>query len=367
MLLFHLLRSALRSLRAVAKPFEMALFLCPRPAHAAGTWPINPPVSRGGSPADAGAPGRVMVTGPVFRGLTLATVLSVFALVVLGGVVRLTDSGLGCPDWPLCSGNIIPPLETHALVEYSHRLMASVVGLLVFAVAFGVWRSYRGQPWLMVPATLGVFLLVVQVLLGGFTVLTDLSSEMVLVHLATAEALMASMVVVMMVALFGPPGLVLQVDGERRDWLSMLSLGALVAVYGLLLTGSYVTVSGSTAACGVSWPDCQGQIFPEGHHAAMHMVHRVGALLVGVLILGVLAMAWRRRGERPSLGWAAVLVGGVFLAQVMVGAATVWLAFPLSGRLLHLAMATLVWVGLVALAVLSYNVSEPRLGDVGRA
>lgn len=309
----------------------------------------------------------MIVASPVFRGLTLATVLSVFGLVVLGGVVRLTDSGLGCPDWPLCNGSIIPTIETHTLIEYSHRLMASVVGLMVFAVAFMVWRSYRGQPWLMVPASLGFFLLVVQVLLGGFTVLTDLSSEMVLAHLATAEALMASMVVVFVVALFGPPRAALQVDGGRRDWLHILSLGALVAAYVLLLTGSYVTVSGSTAACGVSWPNCQGQVFPEGYHAAIHMVHRVVALLVGVLILGVLAMAWRRRGERPLLGWAALLVGGIFFTQVMVGAATVWLTFPLSGRLLHLAMATLAWVGLAAMAVLSYNVSEPRLGDAGHA
>ena len=239
----------------------LGLLTMARPAHAAGVWPLDTSVGPGTQAGRLGTGRRVEATGPAFRCLTVATVLSIFALVTMGGVVRLTGSGLGCPDWPLCHGRIIPPLDTPTLIEYSHRLMASVVGLLVLTTSLVVWRSYRMQPWLLFPATLGFFLLVAQVLLGGFTVFGELPPAIVLAHLAAAEALMACMVVVCMVALCGPPVLGFRGYGEG-GWGSFpfLTLCALLAAYGLLLTGSYVTVSGATAACGEGWPLCQGPV-----------------------------------------------------------------------------------------------------------
>jgi len=316
------------------------------------------PISLGNTPR----PGRA------FRVLAAATVLSIFALVTLGGVVRLTGSGLGCPDWPLCHGRVIPPTDTQTLIEYSHRLMASVVGVLVVATALIAWRSYRSLPRLLVPATLGVALLVAQVLLGGFTVLRELPSEIVLAHLATAEALMASMVVVFMVALPSgqarpgtpTPGfsdtvpISIEAPEKGRDWLRTLTPVSVMAVYALLLTGSYVTVSGATASCGQWWPICQGSFLPEGYYPMMHMVHRVVALLAGVLIVTVLVLAWHRKHQYRALAWAAAVVGVAFLVQVIVGALVVWTGFPIAPRLLHLAVATLVWVGLSTLGVLVF-------------
>ena len=111
-------------------------------------------------------------TGSRFRRLTLVTVLAGFALIVLGGVVRVTESGLGCPDWPLCQGRLIPPLETSAIIEYSHRLVASaVLGPLIVATCVVTWISYRRDRWLVAPATVGLILMLAQALLGGATVL----------------------------------------------------------------------------------------------------------------------------------------------------------------------------------------------------
>ena len=327
-----------------------------RPAHAAGVWPLDVAVRVGNEQ-------RV---SPGFQGLTLLTVLSIFAVVTLGGVVRVTESGLACPDWPLCNGKLIPPLDTPTLIEYSHRLMASVVGILVLATTLMVWRSHRRQSWLFIPSTLGLFLLVVQVLLGGFTVLAELPPSIVLAHLATAEALMACMVVVCMVALRGPSPSV-SVMESRPDRFPILAVGALLAGYALLLTGSYVTVSEATSACGQAWPLCQGQVMPEGLLPTMHMVHRVTALFVGVLIVAVLILAWRRRHGRPALGRTAAIVGGLFLVQVMVGAMVLWMGFPTGARLAHLSVATLVWVGLAALAVLSYHPPGSPLRGVSDA
>ena len=302
-----------------------------------------------------GVGGRVDQVGRPFQVLVLTTLVSIFALVILGGVVRLTESGLGCPDWPLCHGKIIPSADTSTLIEYSHRLLASVVGLLVLGTTLIVWRSYRSQPWLLGAATLGLVLLVAQVLLGGVTVLEELPDMIVLAHLATAEALLACMVVVCFAAYRGRSA-TSWVEGSRgRELFPVLSLGTVLVAYALLLTGSYVTVSGATVACGQEWPLCQGGVLPDGELAAMHMVHRLVSMVGGILIVAVVTLAWRRRQERPLVGWGAVAVSVAFAGQVLVGAVTIWTGFPMEGRLLHLAVATLVWVGLVSLAVLTFS------------
>ena len=317
---------------------------------------------------ESAVPQRIAETGFPFRALTLVTVLVIFALVVLGGVVRLTGSGLGCPDWPLCHGKLIPPLETATLIEYSHRLLASIAGGLVLATAIVVWRCYRGHPWLLIPSILGLLLLATQVLLGGFTVLQELSSGLVLAHLATAEALMASMVVVCLVALRGTPSPDILRSGDKgRDQFPLLVLGAVLAVYAVLLTGSYVTVSGSSAACGQWWPLCQGQLFPEGHYPILHMVHRITALLAGLLVISVVIQAWRRKNERKDQAWVATSVAALFLVQVSVGAAILWAGFPLAASLLHLAMATVVWMALAVLAVLALIPSTSRMEGIEHA
>ena len=289
--------------------------------------------------------------------LSIVTLLAVFGLVVLGGVVRLTESGLGCPDWPLCHGRIVPPMNTATLIEYSHRLMASVVGVLVVVTAFGVWRSYRRDPWLMGPACIAVLLLLVQVLLGGFTVLRELSGEMVMAHLATAEALLAVLVVLCLAAV----GRLGATSGPPDLRLSVLAAAALVMAYTVLLTGSYVTVSGSTPACGTAWPLCDGGILPGSHHAAMHMVHRVAGLVAAVLMAFTLAAAWRRRERDGWLGRLSLAVAAGFGIQIFVGAGIMFSGFDLATRLAHLAIASLVWLGLSAVVVLLWAPREPRL------
>ena len=84
--------------------------------------------------------------------LALAALVASIVQVTLGGVVRVTGSGLGCPDWPLCDGRVIPVFERAPLVEFSHRLVASVVGLLTLAVAVLAVRRHKGEPWIRFPA-----------------------------------------------------------------------------------------------------------------------------------------------------------------------------------------------------------------------
>src|SRR5213079_543613 len=130
-----------------------------------------------------------------FRALSVATAVATYALVVLGGVVRVSGSGLGCPDWPLCHGRALPPLDLHAIIEYSHRTTASLTSILVVATAVVAWVAWRNRRDLVIPATFAVGLLAIQVVLGAITVRLELPPMIVLAHLATAMALLGAVCV----------------------------------------------------------------------------------------------------------------------------------------------------------------------------
>ncbi|MDP3768869.1 MAG: COX15/CtaA family protein, partial [Dehalococcoidia bacterium] len=174
----------------------------------------------------AGTAFRDRASSMGFRWLALATVAVTYALVVLGGVVRATDSGDACPDWPRCHGELLPPLEADVLIEFSHRLVASIVGLLVLALAVAAWRWRRDVPVIVWGATVAVGLVVAQIILGGMTVLNDLSSSLVTAHLALATTLLATLLVVALASLPAP-----QAEGraQRESVVSFRNL-ALVAV-----------------------------------------------------------------------------------------------------------------------------------------
>src|SRR5438105_5086085 len=136
-----------------------------------------------------------------FRALSVATALVTYALVVLGGVVRVSGSGLGCPDWPLCHGRVLPPLDLHAIIEYSHRTTASLASVLIVLTAVVAWLAWRKRRDIVIPAMVALGLLVVQVVLGAITVRLELPPMIVLAHLATAMALLAAVCVTAVAAM----------------------------------------------------------------------------------------------------------------------------------------------------------------------
>ena len=293
---------------------------------------------------------------PWFRGLTLLAVLSTFALVVLGAVVRVTGSGLGCPDWPLCHGGVLPPLDAEAILEYSHRVVASfLVGPLVLATFVVAWLLYRRLPWLVAPATVALVLLVAQAILGGVTVVNELPGAMVTAHLALGEALLACLVLVSVVANRGA----LQLASGRRadgrpDRFPFLMLASGLGIYLLLLSGSYVSTAGATGAC-LDWPLCQGEVFPEQKLQAIHMAHRYVAVIIGVFAIYTLHLGIRGRHRPSPTRYLAMTIATLFLAEIMIGAGTVWLDFPVDMRGLHLGVATATWGMMVWLIAVSFT------------
>lgn len=305
---------------------------------------------------------------PWFRGLSLLTVLSVFALVILGAVVRVTGSGLGCPDWPLCHGGVLPPLETKAVIEFTHRVVASLlVGPLVLATSIVALLAFRRVRWLVVPATLSLLLLVAQALLGGVTVVNELPGAVVAAHLALGEAFLACLILVTVVAYRGPLDLSSTRSFDGRSYrFALLAVGAGLAVFALLMSGSLVTVSGATGAC-LDWPLCQGEVFPTHKLQAIHMGHRIAAAIIGLFVLFVLHLAIRERHWPTYVRFLAMGIVALFIAQVMVGAAAVWLKFPVDIRALHQGVATAIWGALAALAMLSFTQWHYRSREQSRA
>ena len=289
----------------------------------------------------------------IFRVLAVASLVAAFAQVTLGGIVRVTGSGLGCPDWPLCHGQLIPPFNFATLLEYSHRLSASLLGVLVLATVIVVLLRYRRNLWGVFSVLAALALVLVAAGLGGATVLTELAWWLRLIHLGVAEVAVAALVIAVVVSWrVGAPKQDSS-DAGAEAGASKLINATLIGVFLLILSGSYIVGAGYGSSCG-TWPLCNGSLFPEGRAYIEHMAHRYFAAVIGLLVLAVAYKAWQLRFRLPSLGWSGTLLFLAFAAQILVGALTVWLGFTPEIKAIHLSMATLVWIALVFVAALAY-------------
>ena len=319
--------------------------------------------------------------------LALASVIATFGLIVLGGIVRVTGSGLGCGgEWPLCDGSLIPPLTKEDIIEYSHRLVASaIVGPLVLGTFLLAFFKYRRARSVVIPAAVSVVLLLAQGGLGGVTVLTELPGHIVAAHMALAQALFACLILIAVAALrfsspasepeaaprtdANPDGSALErgtgdtlIAGRNR--FPVLAGAAALFTYLLLLSGSYVTATpGALAAC-PQWPLCDGTFWPSDSLETIHMLHRVVAAAVGILLLYTLYRGFRVGKDAFFSGGMTLMIlsaaGAIlFLTQVFIGAVAVWSHFPVELRAYHIGLATAVWGIMVAVALLSKPMAEP--------
>jgi len=248
-----------------------------------------------------------------------------YLLIVLGAVVRITGSGMGCGDhWPLCNGHLFPPLnDIGTVIEWSHRLLASVVSVLVAAVALVAWRQRR--PGKAPYVALG--LVAIQVLLGAITVKTGLTPVMVILHLATAMVLLATLLVVAR----DPVGARHAVPLRRAA--PLLALAFVTVLFGALTANL-----GAAAAC-TGFPLCNGQLWPSGGGlAVVQWIHRLLAYALAAYVIVVAV----RPGGRGAWGVVALVA-----LQVALGAATVLLGLPPGLQAAHVAVGAAVWAGVV--------------------
>lgn len=287
-----------------------------------------------------------------FRNLLVAAAIMTFLLIVMGGIVRVTGSGLGCPDWPKCFGKWIPPLRTDAIIEYMHRLFATLTSPLILASAVIAWRNYRHHKSIYRPLLWAVGLLGVQGLLGGIVVLLETPPDLVAVHLGNALLILGLIILPSVVAY------TLDKDKSNPTHLDFSAplakalLWLLIAIFVVLVSGAIVAGSNATESC-PGWPLCNGVLFPSNLPAWIHMIHR---FLVAALTIWTLYLFKRIIYDLtiPSnIKYSYMVFITLFFAQALIGAIKVTTNFPVIMLGLHVANAAAVWAAAVVLTTLA--------------
>lgn len=299
--------------------------------------------------------------------LTLAGTLLTALVILVGAWTRLVDAGLGCPDWPGCYGRLLVPDSEHAAlrhpdvplepfkawVEMAHRYVASFLGLMVISVVALGWplRHRPGYPWRVSLALLVVIL--IQGAFGAFTVTLKLWPQVVTLHLLGGLSVLMLFFWLHLRVRHSLKNMTLGRQPINLLWAA--SIGLLVLQLAL---GGWVTSNYAGIAC-QGFPTCNAQWWPEmdlseGFHltqtvgpnylhgqlhadarTAIQVVHRIGALFLGVALL----VLWWRYRRLVFVGRALAAVVGAYIVQVVLGIANVLLWLPLWLALLHTAGA----------------------------
>jgi protoheme IX farnesyltransferase len=286
-----------------------------------------------------------------FQKLAIASVLTTLLLVTVGVVVRATGSGMGCPDWPLCHGQILPPLgDYQAWLEWVHRTVAAVIGFLVIGLAFVAVRDHRDRATLLWPSIAAVGLVGFQAWLGKETVRLNNSGESVTAHLAAAMTLVGLLVFILARSFY--PARIGGRGSSQR--FTLLAAFAAATVFALLLFGSHVTATSQWYVFS-DWPLMNGSLFPPLTDAdSAHVLHRWVAIVVGLIVVVVAAVAWRTQRERPAVLRLALTAGLLFPIQAIVGGLQILTGLSGWTQTLHLALGALIWAAMAGLVAVSY-------------
>jgi heme A synthase len=294
-----------------------------------------------------------------FRRLLSATIAATFALIVLGGVVRVSDSGLGCGTagsgthgWPLCGGRLLPFLQEHQVIEFSHRAVATIVVILIAALMILAFRRLRDLRWLARGTVAAAILVVAQAALGGLTVEHGLHSALVAAHLGLAMLLLGLLIALYRLA--QPTWHAPAIDGSRA--LRATAAVASVLLFCTIVAGGYVAGTegegtpdqpalGAHLACGTEFPTCLGKFMPfqYGRLVDIQLTHRLFMYLTAIAVLAMSAVALRRGVRDRAFLIAPVLLVG----QILLGALNVWLGKHPGLIVAHLTLATLLWATVV--------------------
>lgn len=312
-------------------------------------------------------PRRLVLTPSQYRRVAYIALASLTLIVLTGAAVRLTGSGLGCPDWPKCYGKALPPLSVHALIEFGNRALSGLVGVIAVAAAALAWfrRPFRRDLALLAAVLpLGV---VAQAVLGGFTVREHLAPGFVMAHFA-----LSMLVLVAGVALAWQSAHEPGVRPRSNDRVAVWSVRALAPLGALaIFAGTAATAAGPHA--GGSPGQRIHRLHFKGQDTLTWVVHRHAtiAALFGVVVLAV----WLLHRHRETAGSAQeplTLLAVLLAAQGLVGSVQYELALPADMVWVHVTLATLSWLALLwAVAAAGRLVprtapvpaAEPRPGD----
>ena len=295
----------------------------------------------------ANVPGEEKAISKWHRRLLLAAAVMSYLVVTAGGIVCVTGSGYGCPDWPGCYGQAIPPMRMDAIIEYSHRLIAVLTSPVVLGAAVVGWwktRTIPGISWLPAAA---VGLMIVVSVFGALVVLRGLPRGWAAVDLGSALMMLALMVAAAVSVHYGA-------SGRLSLSCPFVQLAAVTTVttFALLVSGVLVAESGSIERC-LGWPLYAGQSAQASGYGSLLWWRRLLAGAVAIMVVTVVVQAWRTQRRQGPIFSAALGVGGFFLVHTATGVLLVTQGFSLLLLVLYAATVTAVWALLVAVVVLA--------------
>jgi heme A synthase len=324
-----------------------------------------------------------------FRRLAYAAALLTFGLIIVGGVVRISDSGLGCGaegsgthGWPLCGGRVLPLVDVNMIVEYTHRILAATVTALIATLVVLAYRRYRSDQRLFRACLAALGLILFQAVLGGLTVEKGLKEELVATHLGIAMLQIGLLLHIARMATVraggGGTGLLAARPSATRA-MRTLAICAAVAALGTIVAGGYMSASelhgtpqehtavDPHTACGTDFPGCAGGgVMPFGTSRAVdiHLTHRAFMYVTVALVLALFAavMRGRRRLDPDSartLTRASGAAVAVLAGQVLLGALNVWTGEHAWLVVAHLTGGALLWLTLVYFNLLAVGAPEP--------
>lgn len=292
----------------------------------------------------------------------VATVAATLALIFIGGLVTSTGSGLSVPDWPLSYGMLMPPMVGGVFYEHGHRMAATAVGFLTLVLAIWTARA-EPRPGVRRLAWAALAAVITQGILGGLTVIYLLPTPVSVAHACLAQLFFCTMIALATVTSREWVGVSSQSEDVSR--LRAASIAATAGVFVQLLLGAVMRHIGAGLAI-PDFPTSFGRWVPplDQLPVAVHFAHRVGALVVTVLVVRLALAAWRatdRRFRHP-----AALVVALVLVQIGFGAATVLTGKAVTPTTIHVAVGAAVlgscwWLALRSMRLLRRR-SEVRAG-----
>jgi protoheme IX farnesyltransferase len=285
-----------------------------------------------------------------FRNLALAAAIAVFLLILAGGVLRASGSGSACLDWPTCLGSWTPPASQSALLDYSHRFITVLAVAILSAAAAVAWRRLRGEKLIRRSVGLALAMIAFQIGLGALVALPlaqAWGAWLTSLHLGLSLIVLAGILAATVAAFYRTNSALTTRAASLsfRSPFARLSLIAAGVVLLLMVSGSVVAASGSTAAC-PAWPLCSAGLIPNSPAGWINAAHRLVVLLAGILIGASLVQAWRTQRTQTPILVAATAAAVLFFAQALLGAKLV-AGFPAYLLGLHQATAVAVWGALV--------------------
>jgi cytochrome c oxidase assembly protein subunit 15 len=266
------------------------------------------------------------------RGLLVA----VLSLIALGGSVRAMNAGLSCPDWPLCFGTIIPDYHPQVYFEFIHRVMAGLVAMAVVASNVIILRSPQSTPGVKRLCWLVFAALVLQVMMGGLTVLLQLKAGVVATHLVLGMSLLSGLLLIHLNLRTELP-----MASRLGSWWLCSALALTVLVCGQIFLGALVASHYAATAC-PDFPLCNGQWVPTlKGPMGLHVLHRLGAYLVFVSAFVFSLMSQWKVKDLTFRKWAQRL-GLLVMAQFVVGISNVLFRIPPLITVIHLVLGAMI-------------------------